>query len=140
MTDDEADDAMCGALKQQLDAIGVGRVEWPNVPLPSPPLYEGTDPWVRLTIMRSGGDQATFGQEGARRFERSGVLTVQCFVPAGKRGLVDAGALAKAARDAYEGRTLGGVRLYRVARKDVGLDGPWWQVNVEAAFEYEELR
>ena len=145
MTDDQAYELLCKAYADAAAASGLDpalQVEWTNVPSAEgqPRLYDGNRPWARHTVQWLDGGQATLGVKGGRRFERAGLVTVQLFAPAGKRGLTEAGALAKAARDAYEGEALGGVRLSDVKRVDVGLDGPWYQVNVVAAFEYDEVR
>jgi hypothetical protein len=143
MTDQEAIDAICQLLSDGL--VGAGytgdRVEWPNVDRDGQPqLFKGTEPWCRVTVQFTDGGQRTLAPVGGRRFERRGTVTVQCFVPAGKRGLVGASELSTVARDAYEGTTFGGVTFYRVARKTVGQDGPWYQENVSADFEFEEIK
>lgn len=144
MTDEQAYEAICETFRSSWLSAGgsLSRVEWTNVADDDgrPPLFDGNGPWARHTVRWVDGDQRTFGEVGARRFERAGTIIVQVFAPAGKRGLDGAHPLAKAARDAYEGVTLGGVRFSRVARVDVGQDGPWYQVNVTAAFEYDEVK
>lgn len=137
-------DALCAAFLAAWVAAGgeAGRIEWPNVAEQSgdPQLFGGDQPWARFTVEWVDGDQRTFGEVGGRVFDRAGTFVAQLFAAAGKRGLEVAGPLAKAVRDAYEGKTLDGVRLHRVARKDVGVDGPWYQVNVGGLFEYDEVR
>lgn len=117
-------------------------VEWPNLADQDgkPPLNTGNVSWARFTILHGGSDQHSFGGEGERTFTREGRLMVQIFVPAGKRGLEEATTLAMVAANAYEGKTLGGVRFYRVGSKTVGQDGPWFQVNVSADFEFDEVK
>lgn len=115
-------------------------IDWPNVTVEGPHLREGTDPWVSIHMLHDGSDQHTMGEEGARVFTRTGSVVVQVFVPAGQRGLTDATALAMVASSAFEGRTVDGVRFYRVGTKTVGRDGSWFQVNVTADFEFDEVR
>lgn len=117
-------------------------VEWPNVVPPEgePKLSQGNKSYAALHIKHEHGDQHSLGEKGNRVFTRDGGLTVQVFVPVGKRGLEEADALAKAAHDAFEGETFGGVRFYRVSTITVGPDGPWFQVNVAADFEFDEVK
>lgn len=115
-------------------------VEWPNHQPDGPKLSEGDSPWARVTIRHEGSDQASLGEVGGRVFTREGTVTVQVFVPSGKRGLIDADELAMVATNAYEGKTHGGVRFYRVGAKTVGHDGPWFQVNAVADFEFDEVK
>lgn len=115
-------------------------VVWPNVVPTGPHPREGEDPWIALDIRHDGSEQTTMAEPGRRTFERSGSLTVRVFVPAGKRGLADCTELATVAANAYEGNTLGGVRFLRVGVKTVGRDGSWYQVNVTADFEFDEVK
>lgn len=139
-----AEETISAALRSAWTDLTRPIIEWPNVDRPEgePDPREGVDPWVALDILHRGSEQATLGPRGIgqRLFTRDGQLVVRVFVPAGKRGLTDATALAMAASDAYEGRTLDGVRFYRVGTKTVGRDGAWFQVNVTADFEFDEAK
>jgi hypothetical protein len=117
------------------------QVEWPNViPENGQKLSQGNEAYVALHIKHEGSDQSSFGGEGGRVFVRQGQVIAQVFVPVGKRGLEEATQLAKVASDAFEGKTLGGVRFYRVSARTVGPDGPWYQMNVSADFEFDEIK
>jgi hypothetical protein len=135
------DDTICQTLNNLWHETGY-KMEWPNVKREDgkPPLFEGEDPWGRLTIQLLDSEQTTLAEPGARRFVRSGLATVQCFVPAGERGLERARALSMVALNAFEGRTVDGVRFVRVSPKDVGPDGHWYQFNVVASFEFDEVK
>ena len=134
----EAEDAICQAFS---DAWADRTpVEWPNVATEGPQLREGNVAWCAVHIIHDGADQRTLGGEGERVFERFGGLTVQIFIPAGQRGLSPASELAKVAADAFEGKTVGGVRFYRVGTRTIGSDGTWFQVNVSADFEFDETK
>jgi hypothetical protein len=138
-TQAQAEEAMCAAVFAGLPAETI--ILWPNrdVPEDSHP-REGTSPWTAFHINHNGGDQHTLGAAGARTFVRTGSVTLQVFVPAGQRGLEDATTLATAARNVFEGETIEGVRFYRVGARTVGRDGAWFQVNVRADFEFDEVK
>lgn len=135
-----AEETMCQALADAWQDRTV--VLWPNVDPPEgqPHPREGQDPWADFHIKHDGSDQHTFGEEGGRTFTRTGGLILQVFVPAGQRGLAEATALAMAAANAFEGKTIDGVRFYRVGTRTVGRDGAWFQVNVSADFEFDERK
>lgn len=112
-------------------------VEWPNLPLPEPPLSDGNKPWARIVVRHSNGEQRTLGGVGARRFTRSGLVVVQVFVPAGKRGLVTGDRLGNVALSAFEGEQSGDVWYTDVVQREIGVDGNWHQTNVSATFQYD---
>jgi hypothetical protein len=88
-----------------------------------------------------GGNQASLANDGGRRrWERTGLVTVQIFVPAGE-GLSEAYSLAKTVADAYEGTTTAsGVWFRNVRVNEVGADGAWFQVNALIEFIYDEIK
>lgn len=118
-------------------------VEWANIPRedsngkPLKPLSEGNKPWARVTTRHNGGEQRAFGEPPNRRFRRMGVVIVQVFTPAGKRGLVTGDRLGNVALDAFEGNMSGDVWFKNATQTEVGIDGAWYQVNVSAEFEYD---
>ncbi len=118
--------------------------DWPNkdwdTTAQGPHPREGLDEWTAVHILHDNSDQQSMGEEGGRVFTRRGSVIVQTFVPAGQRGLAGASALAMAAASAFEGRTIDGVRFYRVGSRTVGRDGAWFQVNVSADFEFDEVK
>ena len=86
-------------------------------------------------------EQATLsGPIGRRRFRRFGVLIVQLLVPSG-RGLSGGTDYAKLIQDAYEGVTSpGGVIFRNVRVNEIGQSGSFYQTNVSADFEYDEIK
>ena len=144
----EATDAVCSTINvawlANAPALNGGtapEVEWPNVQREGPPLYDGNVAWAKLIVDHDFSDQATLGGVGERVFERAGSFAFQVFVPAGKRGLDQAGRLAMVALNAFEGVTSpGGVRFYRVKPKTVGQRDAWYQFNVEGVFEYDVVK
>lgn len=115
---------------------GVGPQEPPSAPT------NGSPPsWVRLQMRWADGDLISLGGEsGSRIFDRSGIITAQVFTPSGD-GLVASDLLTEIALNALEGKTTSsGVRIRRARIVDVGEDGPWYQSNVVAAFEFDRLK
>lgn len=116
-------------------------VEWPNVSQPAgTKLSDGNVAYAAFHVLHEGSAQMSFGDTGNRVFTREGQFIVQIFVPAGKRGLDESSLLAKAALDAFEGITFGGVRFHQVGAKTVGLRDNWFQVNVSGDFEFDEVK
>lgn len=145
-TFDEARDEIQARFKTQWDADspalngGVApRVFWEGV-------GETTDrppdsPWAALTIRHGPAGQASLANhQGVRRFDRFGVVTVQVFSPLSKgQGLTLAEGLAKVARRAFEGKETPSHVWFRNATvNEVGVDGPWFQVNAVVEFVYDE--
>lgn len=106
--------------------------------------YEGDPdtPWVRVTVRHEDGRQVTLSNEaGARRFRHFGVITVQVFTKYGT-GLTLNDQLVRITKNAFEGAvTSPGRVIFRNVRvNEVGQDGQWFQTNVLADFEYDEVR
>lgn len=111
----------------------------------APPLYywdtEQSDPvnddtWARITVRHNIGANDAISN---RIFRREGTITVQIFTRFGE-GLVNADATAKVAVDAFQGKsTPGGVWFRNVRYTEIGQDGDWFQTQVLADFEYNEV-
>lgn len=101
----------------------------------------GGTPFARITVRHNLVEQATLGGIGGRRFRRFGIVAIEIYTPAGE-GLTDADKFAKVALDAFEGKNTGGDAIeFRNTRvNEVGQDGPWFQTNVLADFEYDEVK
>ena len=101
-----------------------------------------TGAWCRITIRHlTGGQVAVGGPEGSRRYTHHGLVSVQVFTPMGG-GRVLSDTLTMVARHAFEGKaTSPGRVIFRNVRvNEVGRDGKWFQVNVLADFEYDQVR
>ena len=99
--------------------------------------------WGRVVIRHHAGTQKSLGKKGVgRKFERSGLLTVQCFGPiVNQQGLAIAHGLAIICRNAVEGvATPNSVWFRDVAIKEAGLNEPWYLVNMVASFNYDDYR
>lgn len=110
---------------------------------PDRPFTPPTDatPWARITVRHSGGGQGSLaGALGKVKWGRTGRVTVQIFTAPGT-GLSTADDLAKLVANAFEGvATPRGVWFRNVHPVEVGPDGGWYQVNVLADFEYDEVK
>jgi hypothetical protein len=139
-------DEILGAFKTAWDASAgafnegnLPEVRYDGVGKQGPP--DGEEPWARVTIRHVAGGQATLlGDAQVTRFTASGIITIQVFYPLKRGGLSNARSLAKVAKSAYEGKsTPSNVWFRNVRIVEVGPDGPWYNVNVLANFEYDEL-
>lgn len=117
-----------------------GRVKYDNVGKSSVP-PSGNSPWARVVLRHTGAQQASLsGPAGKRRWERHGIITIQIFVPAGK-GLAEVVDLPKIVQDAFEGQTTTNGAWFRdVTINEIGADGSFYQTNVIALFEYDEIK
>jgi hypothetical protein len=96
--------------------------------------------YARITVQHVAGIQPTVGSAtGQRRFRNDGFVTVQIFT-AGGTGEVKSDRLIKVAQDAFRGkRTPQGVIFRDVSVNEIGESGDWFQANVTALFEYDEI-
>lgn len=98
-------------------------------------------PWGRATIRHDEGHLGSVSRPGRQIWTAGGFLFVQCFAPnhdgRGKRLSM---ALAEVAAAAVRGKhTPNGVWFRGVTIKEVGRDGPLYQTNVVARFEWDML-
>jgi Bacteriophage related domain of unknown function len=140
------------SLTQATDEIlGLFRTAW-EAGAPSqglPVLYPdvaqdvpNTGAWARVTLLQTGGGQATLsGATGLRMFRYTGTVVVQVFTPTGE-GQVLSQQLAHIVKNAYEGEaTTPGDIWFRDARYGPsGQDGAWFRQDVLVDYEYEEVR
>lgn len=104
-------------------------------------LTSSVEPWARVTLRHVTGNNVSLtGSLGLQRFERTGNLTVQVFVPMGE-GLTEGLTLAKVIADAFEGvSTTSGVWFRNTRVNEIGPDGSWFQINVIVDFLYDEVK
>ena len=141
LTRKEAIDEILGLFKTAWDTTGHGtRVKYDNVGKKSMP-PAGQDPWARVVLRHTSASQVSLsGAVGTRRFQRNGILTIQVFEPPGK-GLSGATDLPKIIQDAFEGvETASGVWFRDVTVNEIGPDGDFFQTNIVAFFEYDEVK
>lgn len=139
----QARDEILGVFKTAWDADVTSasvQVIYPDNP-DQPP--NDNSPFTRLNIIHSPeGNQVTLQNEiGSRRFRRFGICISQVFTVRGD-GLNLSDQLSTIARNAFEGvvTSPGGVIFRNVNAIEVGPSGIWFQVNVIANFEYDEVK
>ena len=98
--------------------------------------------YARVTVRHATGEQTTVGSAaGKRRYERAGTVTVQIFTEHNEGGTLS-DKLVNIIENAFRGVTTspGRVIFRRVRTNEIGQDSQWFQVNVLADFEYDEIR
>jgi len=95
--------------------------------------------WARLTVVHEAGEQDSIGRVGGRKFLRRGRVLIQIFdkVDNGVRNL---DTLADAARDIFEGASFDGLYFISADIRETGPDGEWFQILVDAPFDYQETK
>lgn len=138
---------MASTYEQARDAISTFvTTTWNAATTSAPLIYDNLNadrPAVpslfgRLTIHNVGGMLAALG---ASRFRREGLFSIQVFVPLGS-GTQQADQVAQALVEALEDigpATLGNVWLRNIGMQEVGPDGTYHQVNVEAEFTFDRV-
>ena len=91
--------------------------------------------WCRLVVRNRFSTKETLG--AAPRFERWAAIMIQVFVPV-DTGRTDSDTLAQTARAVFEGLSFSGVKCHPGNVREAGVDGRWYQVNVEIPFTYYE--
>lgn len=99
--------------------------------------------WIRLTFLPNSGTQETLGRQGNRKFQRSGIITAQIFVPLNS-AMATSDSLVEAVQRLFETNDIdtGSDVLYffDVSNIDVGVDGAWYQSNVTANYSYSFIQ
>jgi len=126
---EQVEDSLSAAFAAAVSPLPVA---WGNVEFDT----EGIAEWLRFDVQYNGGTNPELNGKSFRRF---GILSVQIFVAAttGKRR---ARQIAETVLATFEGQTIGGVRLRNVGPTDVGVSDAWYQMNVTAQFEFDQIR
>lgn len=113
-----------------------------NVIPPATPI-----PWMRLRMVHETGFQATLtDDQGKQRYRRTGTFWAQTFAPLGSSLIVpEEGAMLIETALQKPNKVPGVlseacVLLTNVRLNEVGSDGHWFQFNVVADFEYDEVK
>lgn len=128
-----------------------GPIEYQDKPQPPgddniiPPIR--SIPWMRLKMSHENGFQATLtDKDGQIRWRRTGTFWAQTFAPLGT-GLIapQEGAMLIETALQKPKKVVGVtsehcVLLRNVRLQDEGSDGHWYQINVVADFEYDEVK
>lgn len=136
MTFDEARDVMLAIVKAIWDPTGYPIV-WTDVP-DTVPTSETV--WARATVRHSGGGQSSLsGEDGTRRFERTGTLFIQVFAPVGDGSTAGYGA-AQTMINGLEDARNPSVWFKDILMQELGQYGSFEQINVQATFSYDDVR
>lgn len=132
----EARDEIFAAIAAAADGLAIP-VLWPDKPGEPP----ATGAWCRAVLQHLSASKATLTDgTGGSRWRRAGTVIVQVFTEAGG-GVGAAYDHAHAFLNALEGlSTPRGVILRNVRFSEVGPDGNWYQCNISAEFEYDEVK
>ena len=98
--------------------------------------------WARASVTHGPGGQRTLsGGTGQIRYTHKGFVIIQLFTPRGD-GLKLSDQLAIIGKRAFEGvaTSPGHVSFYRVVAREIGPDGQWFNTNVLADCEWDEVR
>lgn len=97
--------------------------------------------WMRVMFRHTDGEQASLTDDSARhRWERRGLLSLQGFHPtADGQNISDA--WLQLMLDSLEGVVSpGGIIFRNVSPREIGQNGDWYQSNVIAEFEYDQIK
>ena len=95
--------------------------------------------WVRLSVTPSQNYQQTLGGKGTRKFQRTGIITVQIFVPIQTNILVST-SLSDEVLSIFEGEKFNGVVCNNSNVTPIGRDGKWYQTNVNIDYNFIETK
>ena len=122
------------------DTVPSGNVIWDDTQK-SKPHGQGpnTPTWARVSVRHIFGEQSSLSDDaGVRRYTKRGIVTVQLFTPTG--GLVSADSISDTIENAFRGvSTPNGVWFRNPRSNEIGVDGPWFQTNIIAEFEYDQV-
>lgn len=119
------------------------KMYWEGVPTSSSnPAPTSSQTWIRTSMNHVTGDQSSLaGEDGVRRWNRTGFISVQCFAPLASGSVQRATQLACVVRDALQGKQTENCVWFRNPRiGEVGEDKDWFNVNATIDFDYDELR
>lgn len=96
--------------------------------------------WARVQITHGPGSQTSLADSsGKTRYTKFGLLTIQVFTPVGD-GLTNADTLVESLESGVRNvSTPNGVWFKNVRSNEIGVDGPWFQTNVLAEFQYDQV-
>ncbi|QKW95599.1 structural protein [Stenotrophomonas phage vB_SmaS-AXL_3] len=116
------------------------KLYWQGVPANDQPT--SNDIWLRVSLQHVTGRQSSLaGEDGVRRWNRTGFISVQCFAPLARGSVQAATKLACVVRDALQGKQTASCVWFRNPRiNEVGEDKDWFNVNATIDFDYDELR
>lgn len=107
---------------------------------PPDPDKDSSVKWVRLSVQGVSGTQACFGRAGNRRFDKTGLLTIQVFTPSGT-ATAENDQLCQDSLNVFEGIDLHNDMWFKNGRIDtVGTQNSWFQQNVTLEFTFQQIK
>lgn len=101
----------------------------------------GWDEFVHLSVQEDDSRQESLGNVGARRFRRFGKVFARVHAKLGKGGTQVSSQHAQRAREILEARRVADDLILTAAvPRRVGPVQRWFVTNVEAQFDYEEVK
>ncbi len=100
------------------------------------------EPWIRVSVRELASLDPSHGPRGGRRVQRRASVIAQAFAPVSVTDGVGAAlTLAEAFRDLFEGRDImatdGALTFGAASLRRIGVDGAWYQVNVDCPFAFD---
>lgn len=95
--------------------------------------------WARLTVVHDTGVQDSLGKPGDRKFLRRGRVFIQIYDTVDS-GLLTLDTVAAAVRDIFEGTSFNSLYFTNADIRETGPDGEWFQVVVDAPFDYQQTK
>lgn len=98
-------------------------------------------PWARVTTRHATGQQTSLSDETAKkRYRFTGVLAIQIFTPSGDGGKLS-DEIADVVMTFFQGKSTSNQVWFRNVRlNEVGASGPWFQANIIADFQYDQVK
>jgi len=97
--------------------------------------------WLHIEIFHElGFQEALADKDSKRRYNRSGVIVIQCFGPLSDRGFAKAQTLAESAVQTYQGKQgAGGIWFRNCRAREIGASTAWYQFNTNIDFTYTQF-
>lgn len=100
---------------------------------------DGNKPWVRISVRTTAGGQESLGSKGNRLFRRQGFIYFQVFTLAGTR-TEKSDLLVQKILDIFDGVTVENILIRDGSPTYTGVDGKWYQQNVQFRIIFDEIK
>lgn len=94
--------------------------------------------WCRLNVIFGDSEQVSIGAPSSQRFRTVGIMSAQLFLPANK-GDKELYEMADYIIAAFKSITYSGVCFRTPSISRVGLNGNFWQLNVNCPFYFDVI-
>lgn len=119
-----------------MGAAVVPLLNWHDVGNKLPADTDISKAWARAVYRGGPGRGASIG---GRRYRNLGTFAVQIFVPFRDSSSTDKAALLGTMLANALKLHAGEVEFFEVSQRDIGFDGPWYQLNVTAEAQFDEF-